>query len=167
MTKDTPSHHSTTLSKALELRFVGALSAALWRNGCRDFEILRSETDTGGYDVVVDAKGVVRHIQLKATVAGGKRTSVTVNTRLSDKPAGCVVWMRYNPETLELGPFRFLGAGPRKPLSALGDKVARHTPRKRGRTEGVPSGISCRQADSVFAAARARGPCNQAVWLQH
>lgn len=41
-----------------------------------------------GYDVVVDAKGIVRHIQLKATVAGGKRRPVTVNTGLADKPAG-------------------------------------------------------------------------------
>jgi hypothetical protein len=103
------------------------LSAALWRNGCRDFEILRSETDTGGYDVVVDAKGIVRHIQLKATVAGGKRRSVTMNTRLADKPAGCVVWMNYDPETLQLCDFRFLGAEPRKPLPPIGDKVARHT----------------------------------------
>ena len=35
--------------------------------------------------------------------------------------------MTYDPETLELGPFRYLGAGPQEPLPALGDKVARHT----------------------------------------
>ena len=127
MTTDPACHHATLLAKALELRFLAELSSALWRNGCRDFEVLRSETDTAGYDVVIGANGVVRHIQLKAMIAGGKRMSVTVHTRLCEKPAGCVVWMTYDPETLELGPFRYLGAGVREPLPALGDKVARHT----------------------------------------
>ena len=40
---------------------------------------------------------------------------------------GCVVWMRYDPATLALGPFLWFGGKPHELLPSLGDKVARHT----------------------------------------
>jgi hypothetical protein len=125
---------SSALEKVLEHRFVAELSAALWKRGNSDFEVLRSEVDRHGYDLVIEANGVIRHIQLKALRRGGKRASVALNTRLATKPSGCVVWMVYAPADLSLGPFMWFGGEPGERLPELGDRVARHT---KGNAQGV------------------------------
>lgn len=117
---------SSALEKVLEHRFVAELASALWIEGCRDLEILRSEVDAHGYDLVIEARGSMRHIQLKSMVIGGKKQHVTVNTRLAAKPSGCVVWFDYHPKTLELGPFRWFGAPPGAGLPDVGHAMARH-----------------------------------------
>jgi hypothetical protein len=117
---------SSGLEKILEHRFVAELASVLWLEGCRDVEILRSEVDAHGYDLVIEARGTMRHIQLKSMVVGGKKQHVTVNTRLVTKPSGCVVWFDYDPKTLELGPFRWFGAPPGAGLPEVGDAMARH-----------------------------------------
>lgn len=118
---------SSGLEKVLEHRFVAELATSLWIEGCRDVELLRSEVDAHGYDLVIEARGTMRHIQLKSMVAGGKKQYVTVNTRLAAKPSGCVVWFDYDPHTLELGPFRWFGGSPGVGLPDTGDTVARHS----------------------------------------
>lgn len=122
-----PYLHSSGLEKVLEHRFIAELTTGLWLQGCRDFEVLRSEVDASGYDLVVEARGVLRHIQLKSMVKGGKKRSVSVNIRLASKPSGCVVWFDYDPSTLALGPFRWFGTLPELGLPDLGEEVARHT----------------------------------------
>ena len=119
-------HASSCLEKVLEHRFVAELTSALWLNGIRDFEVLRSEVDAHGYDLVVEAGGVLRHIQLKAMVQGGKRRDVSINLRLAAKPSGCVIWFTYNPETLVLGPYHWLGGLPGEPLPDPGARLAKH-----------------------------------------
>jgi hypothetical protein len=54
----------------------------------RDFEILRSEVDSHGYDLVIEASRNICHIQLKALRNGGKRSDVALSTRLAAKPSG-------------------------------------------------------------------------------
>jgi hypothetical protein len=125
---------SSALEKVLEHRFVAELTAALWLHGATDFEVLRSEVDSHGYDIVIEANGVIRHIQLKVLRRGGKRSEVTLSTRLARKPSGCVVWMIYDPATLALGPFLWFGGTPGQPLPGLGEKVGRHT---KGNAEGT------------------------------
>jgi hypothetical protein len=122
-----PSIFSSKLEKILEARFCAELATDLWLRGIADFEVLRSEVDDAGYDLVLEANGCLRHIQLKASRAGAATAEVSVSTRLSRKPSGCVVWMLYDPDTLRLERFRWLGGAPGTPLPALGDKVTRHT----------------------------------------
>jgi hypothetical protein len=121
-----PSHRSSALEKVLEYRFLADLTAQLWRRGAQ-FEVLRGDVDNGGHDLVIEANGVLRHIQLKAMIKGGKRADVAINTSLARKSSGCVVWMTYDPATLALGPFRWLGGAPGEPLPELGDRVAKHS----------------------------------------
>ncbi|QHL92043.1 hypothetical protein GVO57_14245 (plasmid) [Sphingomonas changnyeongensis] len=121
-----PAYRSSVLEKVLEYRFLADLLAHLLTRSI-DFDVLRGDVDLQGHDLVIEANGIVRHIQLKATVAGGKRSKVNVNTKLSSKPSGCVVWMRYHPETLEIGPFGWLGGLPGEPLPDLGTKLVRHS----------------------------------------
>ena len=71
---------------------------------------------------------MLRHIQLKASYIGGKTNRQKVHIKLAQKPSGCVVWVYFNENTLELGPFYYFGGAPGKSLPDIyGAKVARHT----------------------------------------
>lgn len=119
-------HRSSLLEKALEYRFLADLTAELLGRGW-GFEVLRTDVDRDGYDLVVEANGTMRHIQLKALVAGGRRGSVTVSTSLASKRSPCVVWMVYDPATLKPVSYRWFGGFPESAMPQLGDQVARHT----------------------------------------
>ena len=57
-------------------------------------EVLRSEVDNYGYDLLLALDGIVRYVQLKSSRADAKTSRQTVNNRLADKPGGCVIWLR-------------------------------------------------------------------------
>jgi hypothetical protein len=91
-------------------------------------EVLKPQVDDGGYDLVLDANGIVRHVQLKACFRGSTVTKVNVNALLRKKPSSCVVFVWFDAATLDLGPFAFYGAAPGEPLPDLSSmKVGRHT----------------------------------------
>ena len=47
---------------------------------------------------------------------------------LSAKPSGCVVWIYFDPDSLELGPFYFFGGNPNESLPNISEfRVAKHT----------------------------------------
>jgi hypothetical protein len=119
--------NSTLREKALEHIFLSELSKVLLLDLKVPFEVLRSEFDANGYDVVIEALGVVRHVQLKATRIGGKRRDIDVNLALATKPGGCVVWFMADPETLSIGPFLWMGGPPGQRLPVPEGQVTRHS----------------------------------------
>jgi hypothetical protein len=119
-------HASSAREKVLEYRFLAELTAELMRPGLT-FDVLRSDVDAWGSDIVINASRVFRHIQLKAMITGGRRAEVTINTHLSAAPSGCVIWMTYDPHSFELQQFQWFGGEPGEPLPDLGSAVARHT----------------------------------------
>jgi hypothetical protein len=121
------SHQSSTREKVLEHLFVGDLLRCLWRRGVRDVEVLRPEVDKGGYDVVLESQGVIRHVQLKSSHRTAKTREVGINTVLAQKPSGCVIWILFDPAAMELGPFLWFGGRPGSRLPALGDRVGKHS----------------------------------------
>lgn len=116
---------SNVREKILEHRLVSDLAEVMLRRGV-EMDVMRSEFDAHGHDVVFEAAGVIRHVQLKAMVAGGKRRDVNVNVRLRSRPSGCVVWMVYDPATLQVIEYRWFGGTPGEALPDLGTKIARH-----------------------------------------
>jgi hypothetical protein len=130
-----PSHsrQSSLRARILEHIFIGELGQALWCAGIRDFEILRSEVDASGHDLVIECNGIMRHVQLKSSFAHSSTRSVDISLKLAKKPSGCVIWLEFDEQTLKLGPYRWFGAAPHQPLPSLGDKISRHT---RGHTKG-------------------------------
>ena len=82
------SFDSSLREQALGHIFLGQLLAFMWRNRGRDIEVLKSEVDRGGYDLVLESNGVIRHVQLKSSFRGSKVREVSVNTRLLRKPGG-------------------------------------------------------------------------------
>ena len=125
-----PSAHSTESSlreKIIEHLFVGGLLRCLWRRGDRNVEVLRPEVDRGGYDLVLEVNGITRHIQLKSSHREAATAQVNVHVNLKRKPSACIIWIMFDLENLELGPFLWFGGSPREAIVDLGDKVARHS----------------------------------------
>lgn len=119
----------------LEHLFAGEIMRHAWLSGLRRMEVLKPQVDGGGYDLVLESKSVVRHVQLKATFRTSTVRRFTIHTGLSRKPSGCVICMHFDQETLELGPFFWLGGAPGEQLPDLSRfPVARHT---KGDSKGV------------------------------
>ncbi len=120
--------NSSYREKLIEHLFVAELLKLSWLHHYCSLEVAKPEVDNSGYDLIVEAKGVVRHIQLKTSIVGGKTAVQKIHTKLAEKPSGCVIWIYIDEKTLHLGPFLFFGAEAGKPLPSLLDrKVAKHT----------------------------------------
>lgn len=119
--------HSVLREKVVEHLFIAELSSTLLLDLKMPFELLRSEFDAFGYDLVIEANGVVRHIQLKTLRATAKTAQVDIQLALREKPGGCVVWMLVDPDSLKPGPFLWLGGRPGCPLPPLGDREVKHS----------------------------------------
>ncbi len=109
--------NSTLRERIVEHLFVGDALRALWCQRVFDVEVLRSEFDAHGYDLVMARGPIVRHIQFK-TGTSAKPGNVSVSMALAEKPSGCVLWIRIS-EKLELGPFFWFGGAPEQPLPSI------------------------------------------------
>ena len=124
---DRHSLHSVLRERIVEHAFVGDALRRLWQHRITDVEVLRSEFDAGGYDLVMSHGAIVRHIQFKVMVAGGKRAGVTASLKLMDKPSGCILWIVVT-EDLDFHSYLWFGNPPGKPLPDIRDlKTANHT----------------------------------------
>lgn len=117
--------------KLLEHVFVSEILQEAWINRNKTIEVLRSEVDSSGYDLVLECNGVIRHVQLKSSRKGSSTSRQKINVNLAKKPSGCVILMLFE-EDEEKHKFninyRFFGNGPNEPLPSL-DKfsVGKHT----------------------------------------
>jgi hypothetical protein len=119
----------------LEHLFAGEVMRHAWLSGLKRLEILKPQVDDGGYDLVLEANSIIRHIQLKATFRGSTVSRFNVGLGLSTKPSGCVVVILFEPTTLELGPYLWFGAEPGNRLPDISQyPIARHT---KGNSKGV------------------------------
>jgi hypothetical protein len=118
--------------------FVSELLQEVWYYFGETVEVLRSEVDSSGYDVVFECKGILRHVQLKTSKPDAKTSGQKVNVALASKPGGCIVWLVRHEDRqscrMRLS-YLFFGGEPGQPLPSLeGLKVAKHT---KANTEGV------------------------------
>lgn len=131
------SHQSVYREKLLEHLFIGELLKYSWLNHDASLEVSQPAIDRSGHDIVLEANGITRHVQLKTSSTIAKTGRQNVHLGLAQKPSGCVIWMRFDPREMTLGPFLFFGASPGVPLPSLeGFKVATHT---KGNAQGVKS----------------------------
>ena len=114
--------------RLLEHLLIGELLRHAWLKDDARLEVARGEIDRTGYDVVLEVHRVIRHVQFKTSSSLSKTSRQNIHIGLAQKPSGCVIWSRFDPESLRLGPFLFFGAEPGKPLPSLeGLAVAKHT----------------------------------------
>ena len=127
-------HHSILRERILEHWLVGEIMRRLWMVGRTDIEVLRSEFDRGGYDLLLDLGGVVRHVQLKASRKAGTTSEVTVSLELARRPSGCVIWVVV-ADDLALDHFRWFGGDPGEALPSVSElKLPKQT---RANAQGV------------------------------
>lgn len=120
--------HSAHRERLVEHLVVGEILKELWRRDIFDVEVLRPEVDNGGYDIVFEHRGVTRHVQLKSSFRGSKTARQNIGIALMEKPAGCVIWVQFDADTMDLGPFLWFGCGPKERLPDIaGFKVTKHT----------------------------------------
>ena len=111
------SENSTLRERIVEHVFVGEALRALWLRGVVDVEVLRSEFDAHGYDLVMARGRTVRHIQFK-TGKSAKPGDVSISAALADKPSGCVLWIHVS-DKLDMGPFFWFGSTPGQSLPPI------------------------------------------------
>ena len=133
LTLDT--HQSVYRERLLEHLLIGDLLKYSWLHVGAKLEVSQPSIDRSGHDVVLEANGVTRHVQLKSSSHAATTLAQKVHFGLASKPSGCVVWTRFDRATIDLGPFLFFGAEPGLPLPALDTfKIAKHT---KGGKDGV------------------------------
>src|SRR5438105_5564339 len=115
---------SSAREKLVEHVFLGELLRALWRKNIRDLEVLRPEVDSGGYDLALEYRGLIRHVQFKSSHREAKRSAVTANVKLLDRPSACMLWIYFDPDTMLLGPYLWFGGAPNARIAAFGGRVA-------------------------------------------
>lgn len=129
---------STFYEQLVEHVFIAELLQDAWFGFHKVVEVLRSEIDAAGYDLVLECDGVIRHVQLKTSTVGGRTAQQNVNIALAEKPSGCVLWIvrdeDHQTNRMRLT-YRFFGGAPGEPLPSLdGFRVGRHT---KGNAEGL------------------------------
>lgn len=121
------SQDSSLREQALGHIFIGELLAAMWRSNRHDIEVLKGEVDRGGYDLVLESNGLIRHVQLKSSFIGSKVRHVSVGTKLMAKPGGCVIWLEFDANSLKIERYLWVGGDPGQALPDIGSRVARHS----------------------------------------
>src|SRR5258707_4414191 len=124
-----PSHYaeSSARENLIEHVFLGELLRGLWRKNVRELEVLRPEVDSGGYDLALEFNGMTRHVQLKSSFTGARRSEVTTSVKLLERPSACILWIFFDPDTLSLGPFLWFGGAAGERIPPLGEKIGRPT----------------------------------------
>ena len=126
------SYYSSRREKILESLFSGEVLRELWRRGVYEVDLLHSDIDASGYDLVLELPHGVRHIQLKAST---KRKAITANAKICDRPSGCIVVMIVSEDNLCFEEFLWLGDSLNQPcLDIRMMPKARHT---KGNSLGV------------------------------
>ena len=121
---DDASLKSSFIESLVEHVFISEVLQEVWYSHRKTIEVLRSEVDSSGYDVVFECDKILRHVQLKTSKESAKTAYQKVSLVLADKPSGCVVWIiRHEDSNLRRMnlTYRYFGDEPMKPLPSLTD----------------------------------------------
>ena len=96
--------------------------------------MLKPQVDDAGYDVVIECNrnqkmshSALRHIQLKSSFLGSKTAKVSLSEKLTQKPNWCLIWVFFNEDRLELGPFFWFPRPDQHPLDITEFNITKQT----------------------------------------
>jgi len=131
MTTAEHSNESSYRELLIEHIFIGELLQYYWLNGSGKIEVLKPQADNGGYDIVLEANGVARYVQLKSRLITAKTPRVNINSALFNKLNWCVIWIWFKEDTqnnkIELKEFWWFGNDDGHKLQINDFKIAKHT----------------------------------------
>ena len=116
-TSQTTYRESLVRESLVEYLFLGALLKAHWPGR---IEVSKPRVDDSGYDLILEARGIVRHVQLKGSFKDSKTRKQKVHARLAEKPSGCVIWIVYDSD-FNFRNFRWFGDEPGERLPDLSE----------------------------------------------
>ena len=125
------SQHSRYIENALRHVFLAQLFKAVWKHDFKGkLHIYNNEVDDSGFDLVARSGDVTRHIQLKATHTDGKAKRISAHADLASAQGGCIVWMSYDAETLDIRDYRFFGQAAGQTIADISLLPATRTTRR-------------------------------------
>ncbi|SHK52435.1 hypothetical protein [Hymenobacter psychrotolerans] len=134
---------STFHEQVVEHLFIAELLQEAWLRFNRVVEVMRSEVDAYGYDLVLECQGIVRHVQLKTSRQDAATSRQKVGVALCTKPSGCVVWIKRKEDKSDTKRFKlsylFFGNSPGQPLQSLLEIEADGKPKFPEATHTKPS----------------------------
>jgi hypothetical protein len=107
---------SPMIEKILEYRFLADLTSELYQQGI-PCDVMRGDVDHHGYDLAIEANGILRHIQLKGQTHGARTGNWNFNVNLWERGSGCIVILEHKDFCREISRFKYLGGPPGQPLS--------------------------------------------------
>lgn len=124
---------SSFYEQLVEHVFIAEVLQEVWFGFDQTIEVLRSEVDNSGYDIVFECNRILRHVQLKTSKENAKAASQKVNVALAQKPSGCIIWL-FRQEDVENRrmklSYRYFGGPAGEPLPSIeGLQTAKHTKR--------------------------------------
>lgn len=132
---DLNTHQSVYREQLLEHLLIGELLKHSWLHHGAELEVSQPSIDRSGHDVVLEANGITRHVQLKTSSIHASASVQKLHVGLADKPSACAIWIRFDPSDMRLDSFLFFGNPPGVRLSGLeAFNIARHT---KGNAQGI------------------------------
>jgi hypothetical protein len=119
---------SPMIEKILEYRFLAELTSELYKHDT-PCDVMRGDVDHYGYDLVIEANGILRHIQLKGITAAAKEEGKKgkggkewgqgwhCNDNLWELGSGCIVLLKHEEHCSKISGIKFFGGPPGKKLS--------------------------------------------------
>ncbi|MFN0156940.1 MAG: hypothetical protein ACKVRP_02580 [Bacteroidota bacterium] len=128
---------SSFYEQLTEHAFISEVLQEAWFRFGEVVDVCRSEIDATGYDIMLECRGIIRHVQLKSSDKDSKAANQKVNIALSARPSGCIVWLFRKEDPVNyriILKYRFFGKKPGRPLDLSKFRVARHT---KGNSKGI------------------------------
>jgi hypothetical protein len=123
---------SSYVENVLRHSLVAALAGEQWvRDPMTGLQILNSEVDDSGFDIVLALGGRARYIQLKQTHAEKSPPSVSVRLSFAGMQGSCVVLVAHNLRDLSLAHLRFFGSDPGSPMPDIANGKTSIAPGRR------------------------------------
>lgn len=123
--------NSSFIENMVEHVFISEMMQEAWLGGSgRKLEVLRSEVDDSGYDIVLCCNRITKYIQLKTSEYEGSTAIQKMNIRLIEKDNACVIWIirKINKNSRFEFTYRFFGSKMQEPFPDISElKVAKHT----------------------------------------
>jgi hypothetical protein len=125
------SMNSLYFEKMVEHKFISDIMTYCWYKNKTTLEILHSEIDSNGYDLLISYKDINRYIQLKTSEENGKTVNQKLNSLIVNKQNPCIIWIIRNYDIKrKIFNFNYLfwGSNIDSPLPDIGRyKIAKHT----------------------------------------
>jgi hypothetical protein len=126
---------SSSFERIIETIFLGELLQEMWFVRRQLVDVMHSTVDAFGYDLVLQAGDVIRHVQMKARKKGSRTSRYNLSTQLRAQPAACALLIDWEAVDGRIhSSYRFFGNGPGERIPELGEVVAKNS---RGNAQGV------------------------------